>query len=333
MKRYYVGKMLKICLASLLIFVIALVILKSIPDKSIMVGPGGIVRSDDYIRIKNRDTNLWLTYVTSQEPKDKLQSILFGLWGYEKTSRNFSTYVLSQNDEKAIAAVTLDEMKHNVIKVAYNYLGIPSDESVPLIYVHHVLENGLPIFKDNDVIVSINSLSGLTAYDFAEYIDTLHEGENVSVTIKRDGLTQEVTFKMSNELKSTNYPLGLYIRDYFAFTDIEENAILDVKPSKDFMGNSAGFMLTLSLIEQLDPKVNLAQGKLVAGTGAIGRNGEAQKIKDLRLKIKTAREQGADIFLFPESQLDEIDQQAESSEMILLPVKNIQDAISKLDGK
>ncbi|MCY9763186.1 peptidase S16 lon domain protein [Paenibacillus alvei] len=326
------NRKLMICLASLLIFVIALVILKSIPDKSIMVGPGGIVRSDDYIRIKNRETNLWLTYVTSQEPKDKLQSILFGLWGYEKTSRDFSSYTLSPNDEKAIAAVTLDEMKHNVIKAAYSHLGIASDESIPLIYVHHVLENGLPIFKDNDVIVSINSQSGLTAYDFAEYIDTLREGENVSVTIERDGLTQEVTFKMSNDLKSTNYPLGLYIRDYFAFTDIEEDAILDVRLSKDFMGNSAGFMLTLSLIEQFDPKLNLAQGKLVAGTGAIGRNGEAQKIKDLRLKIKTAREQGADIFLFPESQLDEI-QQVETSEMLLLPVKNIQDAINKLDGK
>lgn len=73
----------------------------------------------------------------------------------------------------------------------------------------------------------------------------------------------------------------------------------------DIGGPSAGMMYALGILNKLTG-VDLAGGKIIAGTGTIDNNGKVGAIGGIRLKMISAKRDGARWFLAPNSNCDEV---------------------------
>lgn len=73
----------------------------------------------------------------------------------------------------------------------------------------------------------------------------------------------------------------------------------------DIGGPSAGMMYALGILNRLTG-VDLAGGKTIAGTGTIDNNGKVGAIGGIRLKMISAKRDGARWFLAPNSNCDEV---------------------------
>ncbi len=73
----------------------------------------------------------------------------------------------------------------------------------------------------------------------------------------------------------------------------------------DIGGPSAGMMYTLGIITSLTPQ-DEAEGKIIAGTGTIESDGSVGKIGGIQLKLLGAKRDGADYFIAPQSNCDEV---------------------------
>lgn len=73
----------------------------------------------------------------------------------------------------------------------------------------------------------------------------------------------------------------------------------------DIGGPSAGMMYALGILNKLTG-VDLAGGKTIAGTGTIDNNGKVGAIGGIRLKMISAKRDGARWFLVPNSNCDEV---------------------------
>jgi Lon-like protease len=64
-------------------------------------------------------------------------------------------------------------------------------------------------------------------------------------------------------------------------------------------GPSAGLMIALTVYDKVLPDVDLAAGRVVAGTGSISQDGRVGPIGGVSLKVLAADARGADVFLSP----------------------------------
>ena len=94
------------------------------------------------------------------------------------------------------------------------------------------------------------------------------------------------------------------------------------------LGRSHGLMVALVTYAHVSGE-DLAAGRRVAGTGAIDPDGAVVRIGGLLPKARAAESAGIDVFVFPASQLDELDGFV-PSDMVLVPVADFADALDGL---
>ena len=97
--------------------------------------------------------------------------------------------------------------------------------------------------------------------------------------------------------------------------------------SRDIGGPSAGFVYALAIADMLDPG-DYADGRTIAATGSIDIEGTVGEIGHPDLKAVAAEEEGADVFLVPQSQVDEV----EGVDLEVIGVENLEQAIDLLEG-
>lgn len=120
--------------------------------------------------------------------------------------------------------------------------------------------------------------------------------------------------------------IGVSIREYFTYTS-------DVKVTWDLetvKGPSAGLMMTLSLVNALTPD-DLTGGRKIAGTGEIALDGRVGPIGGLPMKIRAAEREGAEVFLYPEANRDDLE--GVSTGMELHAVSTLKEAIDFLRSR
>lgn len=126
-------------------------------------------------------------------------------------------------------------------------------------------------------------------------------GEPVTLTIERGSIRQdvEVTPESREVDGATAWVVGITLIHTFDFP-------IDVSIQLDNVGGpSAGMMFALGIVDTLTPG-ELNGGKDIAGTGTIGADGVVGPIGGIRQKLYGARDDGADYFLAPESNCDEV---------------------------
>lgn len=96
------------------------------------------------------------------------------------------------------------------------------------------------------------------------------------------------------------------------------------------VGNSHGLMVALvAYADAVDP--TLARGLHVAGTGVVQTDGTVLNVGGLNAKAKAAQRAGADVFFFPATQQDALEQ-ADVPGMVFVPVEHINDALAWLSA-
>ncbi|KAB1631995.1 Lon protease [Pseudoclavibacter caeni] len=97
----------------------------------------------------------------------------------------------------------------------------------------------------------------------------------------------------------------------------------------DVGGPSAGLMFALAIIDKLGTE-SLTGGQSIAGTGTIDAQGAVGRIGGIRQKILAARDRGAQWFLAPSGNCDDL-RGAIPAQMTVLSVDTLDDAVTALE--
>jgi PDZ domain-containing protein len=182
------------------------------------------------------------------------------------------------------------------------------------------------ILEKGDVILEAN---GEAVTDVSTLRAVINDGggDPVKLVIERDGEQQtvEVTPKqLEGEDGKTTWVLGVSLITDYDFP-------IDVTIQLNNVGGpSAGMMFALGIIDTLTPG-ELNGGEQVAGTGTITAGGEVGPIGGIRQKMWGALDAGADWFLAPASNCDEVVGHI-PGELRVFSVEDLDDALAVLDA-
>ncbi len=153
------------------------------------------------------------------------------------------------------------------------------------------------VFRAGDVLVSVDG-DAATSSDAVRAAVQRHEpGDTFPVVVRRDDREQTLTARTGESEGRTVIGVGLRI-DYDLPVDVTLN-------TGNVGGPSAGLMFSLAIYDVLTPGA-LTGGKDVAGTGTMDDDGSVGPIGGIRQKLVGARTEGAEFFLAPADNCDEV---------------------------
>lgn len=205
------------------------------------------------------------------------------------------------------------------------------------------------ILEEGEVIVAVNGERVTGGESLNALVNAAPEGSAIALTLKRldgekvreaaaetanGGSRPELPSLLSEEVREIELVpvyesklerriIGVSVRDYFTYTS-GVRVKWDLEKVK---GPSAGLMMTLSLYNTLIPD-DITGGERVAGTGEITLDGKVGPIGGLPMKIRAAEREGAEAFLYPIG--NEEDLAGVSTSMELHPVSNLEEAVAYL---
>lgn len=152
----------------------------------------------------------------------------------------------------------------------------------------------------DDVILAAD---GETVTDAASLRAVINDagGDPVELTVERDGDERRVSVTPTQiDIDGTaTWIIGITLTNEFTFP-------IDVTIQLNNVGGpSAGMMFALGIIDTLTPG-ELNGGDQIAGTGTIAADGTVGPIGGIRQKLWGAQRAGADYFLAPETNCDEV---------------------------
>jgi len=227
---------------------------------------------------------------------------------------------------------------------AFNAADLPYEIDYEGVYVMSVSAES-DFFDElnmGDSISEINGQSFDNTDEFIDYISAQSVGDAVTLSVTRDGRTFEVDGELILIEETGNPGIGITLVTQSSISTSPEVTI----DAGNIGGPSAGLMFSLQvykmLIEDFDSDIE------VAGTGTIAENGDVGRIGGIDKKVVAADEAGASVFFAPD---DEIDSkmmeeapdfqtnyetaletaEAIDSDMEIVPVRNITDAIDYLN--
>ncbi|MFV0252367.1 MAG: PDZ domain-containing protein [Beutenbergiaceae bacterium] len=158
------------------------------------------------------------------------------------------------------------------------------------------------VVREGDEIAAIETTGGQVAVetynDLAQVLADTPPGSTVTLTVRRDGEARDLDIVTADD-GSGGSVIGVFL-------DAEFDYPVDVEIQIDNVGGpSAGTMFALGIIDVLTPG-ELTGGEVVAGTGTISLGGAVGSIGGIRHKLAGAGAAGAEYFLAPASNCDEV---------------------------
>ena len=216
------------------------------------------------------------------------------------------------NSQKAAVAAALTELGYDLpstLSVVETQPGSPADG----------------VLEADDVIVSVNGKTFADVSALREEIAANGTDAPAEVDILRDG--EELALDITPELSTGDKPapvLGIVVGSEYDFP-------FDVKIQLENVGGpSAGMMFALGIIDKLTPG-ELNGGENVAGTGTIDAAGAVGPIGGIRQKLYGASNAGADYFLAPESNCNEVTRHIPAG-LTVFSVATLDDALAALEA-
>jgi PDZ domain-containing protein len=233
---------------------------------------------------------------------------------------------LSPDEVRTLAQCDMQQSQATAKKVALEELGydVPfADDGIAVLAVF----GGRPaegVLERGDVILTIDGAPMRQVRDVHDALDRVTPGQHVEVTYERDG--EERTAAVGTEANDDgDSVLGVCVSRRFDYP-------VDVQIDTGRIGGpSAGLAMTLSVLDALSP-ADLTGGLSVAVTGEIEPDGTVGSIGGIGQKAVSARANGADLMLVPESESP--DQLAEAhkraGDMPVVLVSDVDDALAAL---
>jgi len=224
----------------------------------------------------------------------------------ERDEANQVAMVNSQQDAIAAALTSL----------GYDY---PTELSVVS------LTDGAPaegLIEAGDLIETVNgeSVADITALRAA--LTASGAGTPVTIGLSRDGTDQSVDVTPADI--DGNVVLGINVKSDYKFP-------FDVNIQLDKVGGpSAGMMFALGIIDKLTPG-SIHGGADVAGTGTIDQSGAVGPIGGIRQKLFGAKKAGAEWFLAPDANCDEVTGHVPDG-LTVLAVSTLDESLVALDA-
>ncbi|MFW5472176.1 PDZ domain-containing protein [Knoellia sp. CPCC 206450] len=153
------------------------------------------------------------------------------------------------------------------------------------------------VLEAGDQLISVAGAPATDSAAVQTAVRATKAGQPVAVVLERKGTerTVSVTTRDNQGVTVIGILLG---RDYELPVDVTIAA-------GDVGGPSAGTMFTLAVYDLLTPG-DLTGGKRIAGTGTMGPDEAVGPIGGIRQKLSGARQSGADYFLAPADNCDEV---------------------------
>ncbi|HWM34942.1 MAG TPA: S16 family serine protease [Pseudolysinimonas sp.] len=203
-----------------------------------------------------------------------------------------------QESDEESAADMADSQKE-AVAAALTELGI---DYTSIVVVGSTLPGfpaeGVLLAGDRILTVDGDPIDGVTELSAA--LAARPVGSTYAIGIERDGEKQVVELTTEASPDKPDMPIiGIQPRASYDFPfDVTVNL-------GDVGGPSAGTMLALGVYDKLTPG-ELTGGERIAGTGTIAADGRVGAIGGIRQKMYGAKSAGADWFLAPESNCDEV---------------------------
>ncbi len=205
--------------------------------------------------------------------------------GQTSEQRNEESAALMIDSQKEATAAALSELGYDI----------------GAMIVIHSVPSGSPaegILEAGDVVVGVDGTSVAVVDELRAAIQQ-DGGGPVSITVLRDGVEQTLEVTPVKNEDDGSWQVGVSIMHDYDFP-------FDVTIQLDNVGGpSAGMMFALGIIDVLTPD-DLNGGEHVAGTGTIAADGTVGPIGGIRQKLWGALRAGAEYFLAPESNCDEV---------------------------
>ena len=217
----------------------------------------------------------------------------------------------------------MEQSKGIAIAVALAELGLEENLAEGVEVVGVLAE--APAFEtlvDGDVVVEMESQPIRTIGDIRRILENRLPGEKVEATVVRDSQRISLSFALHASADSPERAmLGITASNVYPI-DID---------SENYGGPSAGMIYTLAVIDLLE-EGSLTDGRVVAGTGTVGMDGEVGAIGGIRQKLVAAEAAGAHVVLVPRDNYAEATTAPVDVEIVA--VDSISDAVSYLrEGK
>lgn len=211
------------------------------------------------------------------------------------------------------------------------------------VYVLQVMDNSTfkGILNIADTVVAINGERFESSKELIEFVSSFKVGDKVTVGYIEDGQNLEAQGKII-KLDNGKNGIGISLVDR---TEIKGDTDI-VFNTENIGGPSAGLMFTLAIYTQL-AEPELRDGRIIAGTGSINKDGTVGDIGGVDKKVVAADAAGASVFFVPNNPVDKEvlkeDPNAKTNyeealaaakqiktKMKIVPVKTAQEAIDYL---
>lgn len=204
----------------------------------------------------------------------------------------------TSSEEQKIDQIDMKTAFNNAKAVALQKANVPYHENFNGVYVRSLQANSK--FKKDlqigDMITEINGKKQSSVTDFQNTIRSSKLGQPLTITYVRNHKQYNSTHPtVSLSTTDEKIPgIGIILIDH---TTISTKPKITADMGK-IGGPSGGLMFSLELYETLSHQ-NLAQGRLISGTGTIDREGNVGEIGGIDKKVISAGESGAKIFFAP----------------------------------
>ncbi len=207
--------------------------------------------------------------------------------------------------------------------------GLPTQVTGDGVSVIQTVENtpAADVLLSGDIITEVNGRPVGMEADIAEAVSSVPVGQPLTLRVKRRGEFVELT------LTAVDHE-GKPIIGIIPGTDNPRVTLpvrVDVS-SGPTGGPSAGLTIALTVYDQVLPEVDLAAGRIVAGTGTVDYTGRVGPIGGARLKVLAAHRTGADVFLVPsDNHAEAVAALPDDSAMEIVEVATFEDARRALE--
>lgn len=180
------------------------------------------------------------------------------------------------------------------------------------------------VIKAGDVVTAINGQPFADVTALKDAIAVNGADKPATLSIERDGTATDVEVTPVIPDGGTAPVIGVVLSSDYDFP-------FDVSIQLDNVGGpSAGQMFALGIIDKLTPG-SLNGGTDVAGTGTITGDGVIGPIGGIRQKLYGARDAGAEYFLAPDSNCDEVTGHIPSG-LTVFSVKTLDDSLAVMSA-
>lgn len=175
--------------------------------------------------------------------------------------------------------------------------------------------------EPGDVVLTVNGQQITDVATAGEAIGRTPRGQKVNVTVRRKG--EEKSFALTPRYEGERALVGIVLSRGFEFP-VKVNFALD-----GIGGPSAGMIFALAIYDEMTPG-DLTGGKKIAGTGTIDEQGTVGPIGGIRQKMIGARSDGAEYFLAPSANCDEVTGHIPAG-LQVVKVDSLSDAINSVE--